>query len=55
MAGKIQRGRYSVKFKVKNGATTEKFYENRSDRNREADRLKSFYGDRLQWIKVKDR
>lgn len=54
MAGKIQRGRYSVKFKV-NGNTTEKFYENRSDRNREADRLKSFYGKRLQWIRVKDR
>lgn len=55
MAGKNQKGRYELKFRLKNGTTTQKFYQLRSDRDREADRLRRERGNELVWLKVKDR
>jgi len=46
---------YSVKFRLRNGTTTEKKFESRSDRNREAAALRDRYGDQIVWLKIKDK
>lgn len=65
MAGRTGQGRgrnvprrYGIKFKVKSPTgpiTTEKWYENQSDRNREHAALVSQFGDRLIWSKKLNR
>lgn len=44
---------YSVKFKLKNGITTEKRYPNRISRDQEVARLRRERGDEIVWLRVK--
>lgn len=43
---------YEVEFQMKTGEKTSKFYQSRSDRNREADRLEN--SGKVKWVRIKD-
>lgn len=52
------KGKYCLKFKIRHpygNITTTKFYPIRSDRDREADRIRTTFGKRIIWLRVKDR
>lgn len=46
---------YSVKFRLSDGTTTEKKFQSRSDRDREVVALRARFGDKIVWLKIKDK